>query len=259
MKYNNTILTIKDINNILNKCYPYQDADIWDNVGLFRKSFKNKKVNKVLLALDVSIDLINYAIINKIDLLITHHPIVIDKKELKDKHIKLMVDQMKNNRISLISLHTNFDKNKLGMNYQLSKKFNCSNSKKPFDNAYGNVFTLEKSIKEENLIKLIKASLNCDYVITNELNNKKDIKTIYICGGAGSSEVEYLIKKNKKIDCYITGEIKWHLWNYAKDLNIKIIDVGHSIENIFCETIKDKLKNEKIQCEIFDRQKLRLV
>ena len=70
MKNNNKILTIKDINNILNKSYPYQRADNWGNVGFFRKSFKKKKVNKEMLVLDVSIDLIKYANINKTDLLI---------------------------------------------------------------------------------------------------------------------------------------------------------------------------------------------
>lgn len=249
-------LLIKDINNILNSLYPYDDAEIWDNVGLFRKSFQNNKVNKVLIALDLSNELINYAIENNINLLITHHPIVIDKANLKDKYIKNMIDKMKNHKISLISLHTNFDKSKSGMNYHLSKKLNCNNSRKAFDNSYGNVLKIDKAISEEELIKIIKLNLNCDFVITNDLKNKKDIKNIYICGGAGSSEVEYLIKQNKKIDCYVTGEIKWHLWNYAKDLNIKIIDVGHSIENIFCEAIKEKLKNEKILCEIFPKQKL---
>ncbi|MGL5640377.1 MAG: Nif3-like dinuclear metal center hexameric protein, partial [Mycoplasmoidaceae bacterium] len=175
------------------------------------------------------------------------------------KNIKLMIDKMKTNKISLISLHTNFDKNKSGMNYQLSKKLNSINSRKAFENSYGNIFKIKKAVSEDNLLKLIKSSLNCDYAITNELKYNKDIKTIYICGGAGSSEVEYLIKQNKKIDCYITGEIKWHLWNYATDLNIKLIDVGHAIENVFCETIKDKLKNEKITCEIFPIKKLKLV
>ncbi|MGL4617269.1 MAG: Nif3-like dinuclear metal center hexameric protein, partial [Mycoplasmoidaceae bacterium] len=237
MNNNIKYLKVKDINNILDNLYPYKDADEWDNVGLFRKASKDNKANKALLSLDVSIDLINYAIKNNINLLITHHPIVINKKDLKDKHIKLMVDKMKANKISLISLHTNFDKNKSGMNYQLSKKLSCISSRKAFDNSYGNVFKLEKAISEDNLVKLIKSSLNCDYLITNELKDKKDIKNIYICGGAGSSEVECLIKQNKKIDCYITGEIKWHLWNYATDLNIKLIDVGHAVEDIFCETI----------------------
>ncbi|MGL5246525.1 MAG: Nif3-like dinuclear metal center hexameric protein [Mycoplasmoidaceae bacterium] len=259
MKSKKINLKIKDIDNILDKLYPYKNADIWDNVGLFRKVFKNKKVNKALIALDVSIGLINYAIKNNINLLITHHPILICKKDLKDKQIKIIIDKMKAHEISLISLHTNFDKSKSGMNYQLSKKLNCIISKKAFDNSYGNVFKLEKAINEGSLIKLIKSSLNCDYAITNNLKNINNIKTIYICGGSGSNEIEYLIKQNKKIDCYITGEIKWHLWNYATDLNIKLIDVGHSIENIFCETIKTKLKNEKIICEIFPKQKLILV
>ena len=43
MKNNKTSLTIKDSNNILNKPYPHQDADIWDNVGYLESHLKIKR------------------------------------------------------------------------------------------------------------------------------------------------------------------------------------------------------------------------
>lgn len=69
------------------------------------------------------------------------------------------------------------------------------------------------------------------------------IKTIAICGGSGSDDLEYLVGK---VDAYITGDTKHRHAKYAYDHDIVLIDVPHHIEVIMESKVKDLLKDKDI-------------
>ncbi|MDE6429331.1 MAG: Nif3-like dinuclear metal center hexameric protein, partial [Malacoplasma sp.] len=71
-----------------------------------------------------------------------------------------------------------------------------------------------------------------------ELNNKKIMK-IAVVGGSGSSEISTILKKDK-IDYFITSEIKWHTWIKNISDSFKILEIPHSVEKVFINTIKKK-------------------
>ena len=82
----------------------------WDNVGLLAGRSK-KEVAKVLVCLDLTEDLIDKAIRDKVDLVISHHPMIFSTiKQVNDtdtvgrKLIKLISSD-----ISYIAMHTNYD------------------------------------------------------------------------------------------------------------------------------------------------------
>lgn len=55
--------------------YPKELAYDWDNVGLQVGSL-NRKVKTILVTLDVTKEVVNEAIEKKVDLLISHHPLI---------------------------------------------------------------------------------------------------------------------------------------------------------------------------------------
>jgi putative NIF3 family GTP cyclohydrolase 1 type 2 len=65
------------IKKIENK-YPLNLAYDWDNVGLLVGDF-NLDVKKVLVVLEANEKVVNEAIENDIDLIITHHPFIFKK------------------------------------------------------------------------------------------------------------------------------------------------------------------------------------
>ena len=109
--------------SFLENKFPKSNALSWDFVGYSLKSKPNKYSNlKVLICLDVNQKAIEQAIENQVNLIISFHPFKFGKtwKEIYEKDIfkQHQVNQLKKNKISVYSLHTNYEKNKPNINIQ---------------------------------------------------------------------------------------------------------------------------------------------
>jgi dinuclear metal center YbgI/SA1388 family protein len=84
----------------------------------------NSEVKKALLTLDVTDIIVDYAIKQNFDLIISHHPIMLQaiKNITQNKLLKLI-----ENKISVISAHTNLDISKHGVNDTLARLLNLKN------------------------------------------------------------------------------------------------------------------------------------
>ncbi|SKC79456.1 Nif3-like dinuclear metal center hexameric protein [Maledivibacter halophilus] len=107
---------------------------------------------------------------------------------------------------------------------------------------FGRIGCLEEPKKLMELAVEIKNKLKAENVrlIGNE---SEAVSKIAICTGSGSEFIKdaYL----NKCDCYITGDIKYHDAQLAKELGLNVIDAGHyETENIICTPLKDRLVKE---------------
>ena len=77
-------MTVKDIFKFLNKHFPTDTACDFVNVGILVGD-ENATVTKTLIALDCTSDVIEQAVKNGCNLIITHHPVIFHplKNELK--------------------------------------------------------------------------------------------------------------------------------------------------------------------------------
>jgi len=101
----------------------------WDNSGLQLGSL-NKEVKNVLITLDISPLTVEYAIINNIDMIISHHPLFFKSiKSISADTIKgkMIVDLIRND-IIVYSIHTNLDSAENGVNEILARKFKLLNT-----------------------------------------------------------------------------------------------------------------------------------
>ncbi|RDY24628.1 Nif3-like dinuclear metal center hexameric protein [Romboutsia maritimum] len=90
--------------------YPLSLAYDWDNVGLLVGDYE-MDIKRVLVVLEANEKVIEEAIKNNIDLIITHHPFIfkkINKVNTSDLKGKLIHKLIKND-VALYSMHTNFD------------------------------------------------------------------------------------------------------------------------------------------------------
>ncbi len=237
---------INDIYSLLNSSYPFDLQDEWDRSGKINYLyFGNEYLKNPIVGLDINWDIINFALENNSNLIITHHPIYIDEVDLKNKEIQKMVKVLLDNKISLISMHTNFDKHKKGMNYQLLKEIGCSRISQSKKSEYIYFGLMKKYDDFSLLLDEIKNKLEVEYIkYASDLNLKrKRFLKIGIVGGSGSNEIANILKKDK-CDIFITSEIKWHLWNYYNLISksVCLLEVPHSVEKIFIKIITKKLK-----------------
>ncbi len=106
---------------------------------------------------------------------------------------------------------------------------------------------LEKGMEIEELAEVVKEKFKINMLKIVRSNNKKNGK-IAICSGAGSEYIEKASKLGCK--CLITGDVKYHEAQLARQLNINVIDAGHfETENIYIEYFAKFIKNRCIEKE----------
>ncbi|MEG0770413.1 MAG: Nif3-like dinuclear metal center hexameric protein [Clostridia bacterium] len=214
-----------DVYKILDENFPYDKAFNYDNSGIIFSL--PDTVNKALVTLDITSEVIMEAIKEKANLIVSHHPLSLDKitSVSSDKASnKLLIALIKNN-ICAISAHTNLDVAKNGVNDVLATKLHIKKSKVFLDDegiALGRVGVSEvTSLKD--LFTIIKKELNVDVLKVIECRN--DIKNIAVIGGSGSGFIRNAIKAGA--DTLITADCKHSAFLEAKELNFNLIDAGH--------------------------------
>ena len=146
-------MKLSEIISKLEKKFPKQNAESWDNVGLL-VGRKENEIKKIQISLDVTMKVIDEAVKNKVDLIISHHPIIFSSiKEINsDSLIGKKILKLIENNISVYSLHTNLDSSNFGLNDLVGKKLGFENGKildEIKENLYkGEIYT-QKNIIEE--------------------------------------------------------------------------------------------------------------
>lgn len=104
-------VTCQDIMNIMEELAPSQLAEDWDNVGLTLGE-PQREVKKILVALDVIPAVIEEAIAEGADMIITHHPMLLFQKVKNirsDTPLGSVIYDLIRHHISAFCAHTNLD------------------------------------------------------------------------------------------------------------------------------------------------------
>ena len=120
---------VADIIKIMEEIAPPTLAEEWDNAGLLLGR-RSKIVKKLLLALDVTQEVVNQALSQGADMIITHHPVIFKGlKQLTDAQWQqeLML-QLAEHGVAVYSAHTNLDCVSAGVNDVLAQKLKLQES-----------------------------------------------------------------------------------------------------------------------------------
>lgn len=238
---------VKDITNYLLTKYPTSLASSFDlgKVGLQFGSL-NQEVKVVMLALDGSTKVIDEAIMNDVDLLITHHPFMFNSMLSMDYDNPLQekIKQVIKNDLNVFSMHTNFDVAEGGMNEILAERLGLKNIRFVGDTVNNESFIRTGEVDEISLndfLEVVKEKLKVDGLrYTGSLNKK--IHKVGILAGSGGFEL-YLASR-LHCDAFITGEVKHNQALDAVDLNLSLIEVSHAVERLYKEKVKAELEKE---------------
>ncbi len=192
-------------------------AESWDNSG-WQINLEHDYTNKVLVALSFTRDVLEQAVTNDCDLIITHHPLIFNS--IKKIENSLIAEAIRNN-ICVYCAHTNLDKTYGSTTDALCGVLGLQNLITVDD--YIKISHLKDEFALDQMIKNIKQALNLEHLKLINPNNIDTVKNVAVCAGAGGSFIDKL--KNYDIDLYITGDIKFH-----KALEVEgfaVADIGH--------------------------------
>lgn len=109
--------------SIMDSIAPRKLAEEWDNVGLIIGD-SSSNVNKIMVSLDLPVWVVDEAVENNVDMIITHHPIIFNpiKKINSDTTLGKKIIKLIKNNISVYSSHTNYDIAQNGLNDIFAKQ-----------------------------------------------------------------------------------------------------------------------------------------
>ena len=242
--------TVKDIFNHLNNLADVKLAEKWDNVGLMLGS-NNNEVSRVLVCLDVTTSVVEEAIANNVNLIVSHHPLIF--KPLKnidyttDFKSRIIRNLIKND-ISVISFHTNLDSATLGLNDYLAKILKLNEIQVLFEHSLdntaglGRIGKLSKPLKLNDFITYIKNCFSLE-TVSAIIGDEKEISTIALLGGSGADFIYTL----PEVDVYLTGDVGYHAALDAIEMKKNIIDVGHFTENLVKDLLLDYISELNVE------------
>ena len=237
----------KDILAFIEEKFPKEAALEWDNVGLLVGT-KDKEVKRIYIALDLTDEVIQDAIEQKTDLIITHHPLIFSplKKINDEDFIASRVLTLVKHDISYYAMHTNYDILRMG---ELAANTLGLKQLEPFEESgIGVCGVLDAKVTLATLCERVKTKFSLPAVkVFGDM--KKEIAKIAISPGSGKHMSEIAIAKN--MDVLITAEIDHHEGIDAVARDVMIIDAGHyGLEQIFIDDMCEFIKELKLDVDV---------
>ena len=251
------MVKVKQIRDFYDSIAPFYMKYDFDNIGIL-VGFPENDVRKVLVALDITDEVIEEAIKYGAELIISHHPLIFEplKKITLDDVKGRKIIKMIQNGISAICLHTNMDSASGGVNDALMNALGvktpeilCPNGNHPDGTPYGisRFGCLDEAYELIDYLSLIKTNLSANGL--RYVSGGKKVFKIACCGGAGAGDMLKAFKMG--CDTYVTSDLKYDHFLLAKELGLNLIDADHyCTENVVVPVLRDKLAERWPELEI---------
>lgn len=220
--------TVTDICLAMNDIAPVTGAVDWDNSGLLLGDLE-AEVKKIMLALDLTPDVAQQAIEQKVNMIITHHPFYFSLPKtlaVTDTKMEFVYALIKHN-IAVYAAHTTLDVAKGGVNDVLAELLGLTSVEvlpiEGKEQGLVRVGILTAPATLESFVKDVKAALGADGI--TYVDSGKPVYKVAVVGGSGSDFMEQACAAGA--DTLVTGDVKFHAGQKAQLLGLNLIDGGH--------------------------------
>lgn len=150
--------TVEDVIRIMESLAPPILAEKWDNTGL-QVGQRNWEVHSAWIALDPLPEVVEAASRAKIDLLITHHPLIFNPLKAIDFGLPVgkIIQMAAENQLAIYAAHTNFDSVSGGLNDIFARRIGLKNIRPLIGGSADTVYKLVVFAPVEHEQKLVDA------------------------------------------------------------------------------------------------------
>lgn len=236
--------TVGEIEQALYELAPGEFAMEWDNVGLLVGD-PLAEVSRVLVALDVTEDVVSEALDRGCQLIAAHHPLM-NCKWLPVQNVRQdtpqgrLLRRLIQNDIAAVCMHTNLDAAWGGVNDALARAlevvdpgpFNHENVGRCGRLAYG-------PVPLQEFVQRVSETLGCNGV--RYADGGRPVENVAVGGGACGDFIDAALAAG--CDTYVTADLSYHQFLDAKPKGLNLIDAGHfPTEDVVCPVIIDALR-----------------
>lgn len=230
-------------------------AEEWDNVGLMCGSLSDE-IHKVMICLDVTDEVVDIALKEHVNLILSHHPLVFKplKRVIDDRTASGRIYKLVRNNIACYSMHTNFDSALMGD--LCAEKLGLVNiypldPSQIDDNAgIGMVGELESDTDLYELANILKTGFDIDSVRVYE-STKKFVRKVALLPGAGKDYIDMAVSHDA--DVFISGDLGHHDCLDATMAGLAVIDASHyGLEKVFIQYMEDYISEKMPELAVAD-------
>ncbi len=201
----------------------------WDHDGVQCLPEPDRTVKTVLTTLDVSESVVDYAIRNGVDLIISHHPLLFRPlySLSDDSESGRILTLLMRYGIALFSYHTRADRTQGGVADLLAARLGLSDVQ-AVDTEEGpllRVGTLANYVRLGDYAENVRAALSSDGVLLATDDPNRPVRRVAVSGGEGGDFVS--AARLSGADLFVSGRIGYHRMLEAAGGGMAMIEAGH--------------------------------
>ena len=240
--------TVQNIFNMLQEKAPFELQLGFDNAG-FLVGHHDAPVERVLVALDITEQVVAEAKTLGCQLIVSHHPVIWGgAKTVTDQTVmgrKLLA--LVENNIAAICAHTNLDAVADGVNDALARRLGLTDVgqlKQDGVDGQGRPYGIGRvgTVQEQTLqvfAQFVKQKLGANGI--RLVDGGKPVHKVAVGGGACADMMIDAIDHG--CDTFVTSDVKYDGFLDAKAVGMNLIDAGHyPTENVVCPVLRDWLR-----------------
>ena len=248
-------MTVRELYTVLDKKYPVLLREEWDNDGLMLSPDEEKPVRRVLVALDATEKVADYAIQNGFDLIVTHHPLIFHPLSALngDEAVSRKCIKLLQGGVSVFSFHTRLDAVAGGVNDCLAESLSLSDVTE--FGGMGRVGELPYEMSLDDFAGIVSEKLSADVV---RYAGNRPVRRVAVLGGDGKDLI--LAAKASGADTYLSGRLSYNTMADAEENGLNLVEGGHfATENPVTEVLRHDILayDASIYVEVFSSYNLR--
>ena len=218
-------MTVQELYDRMSAQLPETLREPWDNDGLMCSSDLNATVRRVLVALDVTEEIVDYAVEGGFDLIVSHHPLIFRPVShlVPTNHTARKLIRLMSGGVSVFSFHTRADKALGGVNDLLAERLDLENVRPFGADGLGRIGELSEQMSLEDFAYILKGQLNAPIVQVADGYNP--VRRIAVVGGDGKSYLNDAIREGA--DTFVSGQLSYNTMEEAPELGINMVEGGH--------------------------------
>lgn len=234
--------TVADIEKMLFDWAPRELAESWDNVGHLVGD-PQREVTRVLVALDITAEVVQEAIACGAQLIVSHHPVMNvrwHERELQtlrcDTRLGSLLTTLVCSGVSAICMHTNLDAADGGVNDILAQTLGLDDIFPLSEEKIGRIGTLSCEKPLEQFMEDVVQLLGCSGLRYHDAG--KRVHRVAVGGGACGGYIPQALALG--CDTFVTADLRYNDFLDTQGLNL--IDAGHfPTEDVVCGVLVRRL------------------
>lgn len=246
------MVTIREIYGYLCELAPPELQMSFDNAG-FLVGRADAPVTGVLLALDITDEVIDEAAEKRCELIVSHHPLIFHKlRSVTDQGPDARVLHLLEKGIGAICMHTNLDIAEGGVNDVLLSLLGAACEGSLDAAGCGRFGLLPEPMPMPAFLAQVKSRLHAKGLRYYDAG--KPVRRLAVMGGAGGDSLSDAWEKG--CDTYVTADLKYHQFQDAAMMGLNLIDADHFFtENPVIPVLCGKLNARfpELLCRVSER------